>query len=238
MQTREKFYFICDKWFALDKGDLCIERIVHVSISPEKTRFQYLFSRQIKQKLNDTHLWYSIFARSLQSSFTRLDRLTCCFVLLSISMLINILYYGMDDTPIEAGIKIGPYINFTVQQLSIGVLTSVFVFIPSFLLVQMFRRTKRRNPRLARIKRILRTKNKETKRAKKPLELRFPWWFIIVAYVVSFLLVTSSLFFVLLKGIEFGNEKATKWLTSMIVAFLSSIFLTQPLQVSSLKFSE
>ena len=35
----------------------------------------------------------------------------------------------------------------------------------------------------------------------------------------------------IIKGIEFGDEKVTKWLTSLIVSFLSSILLTQPIQV-------
>ena len=31
----------------------------------------------------------------------------------------------------------------------------------------------------------------------------------------------------------FGNEKVAKWLTSLIVSFLTSILLTQPLQVKT-----
>ena len=72
-------------------------------------------------------------------------------------------------------------------------------------------------------------KNKE----KKSCELKFPWWFRIIAYTISFAIAGSCLFFVVLKGIEFGNEKVAKWLTSLIVSFLTSILLTQPLQVKT-----
>ena len=65
-------------------------------------------------------------------------------------------------------------------------------------------------------------------------ELRFPWWFKIFAYLLSMVFAGVSLFFVIIKGIEFGDEKATKWLTSLIISFLSSILLTQPLQVNLL----
>jgi hypothetical protein len=41
--------------------------------------------------------------------------------------------------------------------------------------------------------------------------------------------VSSAL--VIIKGIEFGDEIVGKWLTSLIVSFLSSVLLTQPLKV-------
>jgi hypothetical protein len=40
-----------------------------------------------------------------------------------------------------------------------------------------------------------------------------------------------SVFFIIVKGIEFGQEKVTKWLTSLFVSFLSSVLITQPAQV-------
>ena len=70
---------------------------------------------------------------------------------------------------------------------------------------------------------------KQVKR--KSFELKFPWWFKIIAYALSFAFATVSLFFVVIKGIEFGEEKVTKWLTSLIISFLSSVLLIQPFQV-------
>lgn len=231
IQTREKFYFLCEKWLALDKEDGQLERVLLLSTQKDKTNLNYLLPRRIKNKLRDDHLWFSILARPIQSSFTRLDRLTCCFVLLSISMLINIMYYEIEDsnTTNQDGLKIGPYINLTTQQISIGILSSLFVLVPSFLLVQLFRRIRRRQTRLSKINALL----KQDKR-KKHFELKFPWWFKIIAYLLSFVLVALSLFFVIIKGIEFGNDKVTKWLTSLIVSFVSSLFLTDPLQVKVL----
>ena len=132
-------------------------------------------------------------------------------------------------------------------------MTNLIVFPPTFLLVQFFRRIKRRNTRISRIKQILkqtksqnmslinvesRLKNekntKETKKNKN--ELKFPWWFKIFAYFLSFSFATVSLFFVIVKGIEFGDERVQKWLTSLIISFFSSLLLTQPLQVSYLFF--
>ena len=233
--------FLCEKWLAIDKDDCAIERILPISMSKEKTQFKYLLSSQTKNKLSDDHLWFSVFARPVQSSFSRLDRLTCCFVLLAISMLMNILYYGMDNSPTNDGLKLGPFINLTLEQVSIGVITNLCVFPPSLLLVQLFRRIKRRRTRISKLKRVLKendlsieentTHEKLIKKSIKVKDFKFPWWFKIVAYMISYVFAGVSLFFVVIKGIEFGDDKVTKWLSSLIISFVSSILLTQPLKV-------
>jgi len=199
LQTREYFYFICEQWLALDKGDGRIEKNLMVASDSDKRKFNYLLSKETKKKLSDDHLWFSVFARPIQSSFTRLDRLTCCFVLLSISMLMNILYYGMQDNRAsQDGLKIGPYLNFTPEQIGIGLISSIFIFFPSFFLVQLFRHIKRRrSTRMAQIKSLLNIKDHQESKEKK-MKI---------------------------------NEKVIKWLTSLIVSFVSSVFLTEPLLV-------
>ena len=160
----------------------------------------------------------------------------------------NILYYGVDNSPSTDGIKFGPYINLTLQQISIGIITNLIVFPPSILLVQMFRRIKRRKTHISELKLILNQNNlinsideeannneiKFKNPKKKSFELKFPWWFKFIAYAISFVFALVSLFFVVIKGIEFGDEKVTKWLSSLIISFLSSILLTQPLQVKNI----
>ena len=62
-------------------------------------------------------------------------------------------------------------------------------------------------------------------------QLRFPWWFKIFAYVLSFAFAAVSLFFVVIKGIVFGNTMVTKWLTAVLVSFASELLLTKPITV-------
>ena len=69
---------------------------------------------------------------------------------------------------------------------------------------------------------------------KKKTELKFPWWCKIFAYMLSFSFAAVSLFFTIVKGIEFGDEKVQKWLTSLLISFFTSLLLTQPIQVMSI----
>ncbi len=74
-------------------------------------------------------------------------------------------------------------------------------------------------------------KQKKEKKKDKKAPLTFPWWFKIIAYLLSIALAIISIFFIIVKGISFGNDACTKWLTSVIISLFSSVFLTQPLQV-------
>lgn len=58
-----------------------------------------------------------------------------------------------------------------------------------------------------------------------------PWWCKIFAYILSYLFAGISIFFIIVRGISFGNDLCTKWLTSVLISLFTSLFLTQPLQV-------
>ena len=79
-------------------------------------------------------------------------------------------------------------------------------------------------------------KKENLKKTKKKFVLKFPWWCKIIAYIISFVFACVSLFFVIIKGLTLGNEKVTKWLTSLIISFFSSMLLTQPIQIALLTF--
>ncbi len=63
LQTREKHYFLCEKWLAIDKDNSQINRVLHVSSKEDKTKFKYMLAKQTKEKLSDEHMWFSVFAR-------------------------------------------------------------------------------------------------------------------------------------------------------------------------------
>jgi hypothetical protein len=49
---------------------------------------------------------------------------------------------------------------------------------------------------------------------------------------LSLIISGISMFFIIVRGIEFGDLKTQKWLTSLISGFFSSIFLIQPMKVN------
>ncbi len=71
----------------------------------------------------------------------------------------------------------------------------------------------------------------QTQKTKKPMTL--PWWCIFIAYGFSFIVVAISGIFIWARGVEFGDQKTGKWLTSCVTGFISSIFFTQPFKVNN-----
>lgn len=154
LQTREKFHFFNQRWLAVEREDGAIDRILPVAGDAQKREIKSLASKQTKTKLTDGHLWISIIAKPAHSSFTRLERTTACFVLMYISMLMNILYYGVSEEIESEGIMIGP-VKITLEQILIGVLSNLITFPPTFIIVQLFRRSRPRVTRTARLRKII-----------------------------------------------------------------------------------
>ncbi len=72
----------------------------------------------------------------------------------------------------------------------------------------------------------------DEKKSKVKSSFTFPWWCIFIAYGLCIILVGVSIIFIIARGIEFGDAKTQKWLTSILSGFFSSILLTQPLKVT------
>jgi Na+/H+ antiporter NhaD/arsenite permease-like protein len=70
------------------------------------------------------------------------------------------------------------------------------------------------------------------KKSKVKSSFTFPWWCIFIVYGLCIILVGLSIIFIIARGIEFGDDKTQKWLTSILSGFFSSILLTQPLKVT------
>ena len=117
----------------------------------------YKLQKRTKRNISDEHLWLSIFTRPAQSSFDRMSRVTCCFVLLFLSMLFDILYYEQVEDAVanDSPLVLGPF-YLTQQQVAIGFMTSLVVFLPSILVVELFRRAKKRVPHSIRVRQAYR----------------------------------------------------------------------------------
>ena len=126
----------------------------------EKREFSYLLSKRAYHSISDGHLWFSIFSRPPSNQFSRVQRCTCCFVLLIISMFFNIMYYDLSNqakssnSTDSASLVFGP-VYFSAQQIVIGVIVELLALIPSLLLVQIFRRIRPRRKSVSPLREAL-----------------------------------------------------------------------------------
>jgi polycystin 1L2 len=103
----------------VEKGDGLIDRVVPVASDGEKVSFKHLFKQSIKRKLTDNHIWLSVFSRPTRSTFTRLQRLSCCMSLLFCTMIANAMFYRTEENiTAKKLITFGP-LKFTATQVLI-----------------------------------------------------------------------------------------------------------------------
>ncbi len=143
-------------------------------------------------------------------------------------------------------------------KIIIGVIVDLFALIPSLLLVQIFRRLGSRKREIAPLREaiykikpslnmfvefpneisvlifcLFSPNDIDEKKNRVKSSFTFPWWCIFIAYGLCIILVGLSIIFIIARGIEFGDSKTQKWLTSILSGFFSSILLTQPLKVKA-----
>ena len=144
LQTESKWWFVCDQWLAVEEGDGAVDRRLKQATKEELTKFNILFVNATRKNLLDGHLWLSVFTRPPKSTFTRVQRLSCCLSLMLTTMLANLMFYqtGADDTSnADQSIHVGPFI-LSARQIIIGVQSSFVVLPVNMIIVSIFRKLK------------------------------------------------------------------------------------------------
>uniref|UniRef100_A0A8C3NZX8 Polycystic kidney disease protein 1-like 2 n=1 Tax=Cyanoderma ruficeps TaxID=181631 RepID=A0A8C3NZX8_9PASS len=134
----QKWYFLCNSWLAIDIGECVLDKVFPVATEQDMKQFSNLFSMRTSKGFQDGHIWYSVFSRSPRSSFTRAQRVSCCFSLLLCTMLTSIMFWGVPKDPAEQKMDLGK-IEFTWQEVMIGFESSLLMFPINLLIVQIFR---------------------------------------------------------------------------------------------------
>ncbi|KAM4640248.1 polycystin-1-like protein 3 [Amazona ochrocephala] len=139
----QKWYFLCNSWLAVDTGECVLDKVFPVATEHDMKQFSNLFFMKTSKGFQDGHIWYSVFSRSPHSSFTRAQRVSCCFSLLLCTMLTSIMFWGVPKDPAEQKMDLGK-IEFTWQEVMIGFESSLLMFPINLLIVQIFRNIRSR----------------------------------------------------------------------------------------------
>ncbi|XP_070186772.1 polycystin-1-like protein 2 [Littorina saxatilis] len=145
LQNGQRYNFLCEKWLALDKDDGQIDRIVPVTLKDEVMTFDKLFSEHARVGITDTHLWLSCFMRPERSTFTRVQRVTCCLALLLLTMITSALFFKPEDSETgESTNNMGMEVKIGIMRFSMATLWTssasiVITTIPILIFVALFR---------------------------------------------------------------------------------------------------
>ncbi|XP_077978551.1 polycystin-1-like protein 2 [Glandiceps talaboti] len=254
METGKCFHFLCNQWLAVDKGDGKIDRILTVAAKDDVLNYKNRIGIMRQQAFTEDHLWVSLFLRPKRSSFTRVQRLSCCLSMLFAYLISNAMFYKNDSDSEEENmnftwIHFGP-IKFSLQQIYIGSISTLIVFPVNILIVSIFRKTRRYGNRPTIFRRCCNLLNfrrafsrysttiesPDDARVKETSCLMLPYWCLYIAWISTFLVTLASGFFVIMYSMQWGPSKSHAWLTSCLTSFCESVFLIEPIKVLVLAY--
>uniref|UniRef100_A0AAZ3QXC4 Polycystic kidney disease 1 like 2a n=1 Tax=Oncorhynchus tshawytscha TaxID=74940 RepID=A0AAZ3QXC4_ONCTS len=143
LETGQKWHFLCNSWLAIDMGECILDKVFPVASDIDLKKFSNLFFMKTAKDFRDGHIWFSVISRPPTSTFTCVQRVSCCFSLLLCTMLTSIMFWGIPTDPSEQTMDLG-HIEFTWQQVMIGVQSSIIMFPINLLIVSIFRNTRPR----------------------------------------------------------------------------------------------
>ena len=125
-------------------------------------------------------------------------------------------------------------------------MSNFIVLPPTMLIIAMFKNGGWCTKRKSRIDKTIEELTKEgsidwkTKKYQRShsnsMDKPWPTIVVLIAWLLSFLCIAGGTFFIFALGINFGNDKTYQWLTAMITSSITSLLITQPLQVSFKKY--
>uniref|UniRef100_A0A3P8WV34 Polycystic kidney disease 1 like 2a n=1 Tax=Cynoglossus semilaevis TaxID=244447 RepID=A0A3P8WV34_CYNSE len=102
LETGQKWHFLCNSWLAVDVGECSLDKVFPVATEIDLKKFSNLFFMKTAKDFSDGHIWFSVVSRPPCSTFTRVQRVSCCFSLLLCTMLTSIMFWGIPTDPSDS----------------------------------------------------------------------------------------------------------------------------------------
>ena len=223
-QTEERWVFPINRWLALEKDDGQIEVTVD---SKSYSAFSAQVRSRFARKIADSHLWMSVFGKACSSTFTRVQRASCCLSVLFSAMIANAMFYNIGGES-DGAIQVGPF-KFSWKQIVIGVQSGIIIAPINIIIAFLFKSSRRKKKRSE--------KYQVTDEAQRLLDeitdtgCLLPNFFVYMGWFLCFCTTMASATFTLFYSLMWGKETSEQWLASILISNGQDIFVVQPTKV-------
>ncbi|XP_004873714.1 polycystin-1 isoform X7 [Heterocephalus glaber] len=141
LQSARSTFFLVNDWLSVEteaNGGL-VEKEVLAASDAALWQFQRLLVAELQRGFFDKHIWLSIWDRPARSRFTRVQRATCCVLLICLFLGANAVWYGVVG---DATYSVGPVSSLippSVNTVAIGLVSSVVVYPVYLAILFLFR---------------------------------------------------------------------------------------------------
>ncbi|XP_061844132.2 polycystin-1 [Nerophis lumbriciformis] len=144
LQTGSSYYFPIEEWLSVDneRTDGRVEMEVEASEEAALRQFPRLLQCELQRALCESHLWLSLWEKPPRSPFTRLQRATCCALLLQLFLAFNTLWHSIVLDKRYSPQAVSRLSSLNGETVAAGVVTCLIAY-PLYLLVFTFFRMSR-----------------------------------------------------------------------------------------------
>lgn len=209
--------FLINKWIAVERGG--VEAEAFQTDEKEQKKLKNRFYSRAARQFSNAHLWLSVFTKSVHSPFTRCQRLSSCFLVLTSTMVTNAMFYRFASPPTET-FMIGPF-KVSLTSIKTGVQSALIILPINVLVAFVFEKVKSKR---TVVDSVVVLHEEETHGFIPRFMIPVAWFLCVSGSLVS---STFTIFYSLMWGTEIANQ----WLISTVISFAHDVLVNQPIKI-------
>uniref|UniRef100_A0A8D0H915 Polycystin 1, transient receptor potential channel interacting n=1 Tax=Sphenodon punctatus TaxID=8508 RepID=A0A8D0H915_SPHPU len=145
LQSSKSYFFLVNDWLSVEseENDGMVEKEVYAASETDLRGFSRIFIGELQRGFFEKHVWLSMWDRPPRSRFTRVQRATCCCVLVFLFLCANVVWYGVVGDAWPWGrVAVSNLIPVTIDTVAVGLVSSVVVYPLYLVLLFLFRMTR------------------------------------------------------------------------------------------------
>ncbi|KFV76346.1 Polycystin-1, partial [Struthio camelus australis] len=136
LQSSKSYFFLVNDWLSVEseENDGMVEKEVYAASETELRSFSRIFIAELQRGFFEKHVWLSMWDRPPRSRFTRVQRATCCSLLIFLFLCANAVWYGVVGNVHLSNGAVSNLIPVNVDTVAVGLVSSVVVY-PLYLVI-------------------------------------------------------------------------------------------------------
>nr|XP_056722162.1 polycystin-1 [Euleptes europaea] len=141
LQTCKSFHFLVNDWLSVEseENNGLVEREVFAASEANLRSFLRIFLSELQRGFFEKHIWLSLWDRPPRSRFTRVQRASCCCLLVFLFLCANAVWYGVVGDVNFSNVAVSTLIPVSSETVSVGLVSSLVVYPLYLLLLFLFR---------------------------------------------------------------------------------------------------
>ncbi|XP_064246149.1 polycystin-1 isoform X2 [Passer domesticus] len=136
LQSSKSYFFLVNDWLSVESedNDGLVEREVFAASESELRSFWRIFVAELQRGFFEKHVWLSLWDRPPRSRFTRVQRATCCCLLIFLFLCANAVWYGVVGSVHHSNVAVSSLLPVSVDTVAVGLVSSLVVY-PLYLVI-------------------------------------------------------------------------------------------------------